>query len=421
MDSFLINGGKKLSGSVAISGSKNAILPVMAAALLCSGKCVLHNVPHLLDFKNMANLLVHLGAKVTHEAGTMTIDTCDINVWEAPYELVSKMRASIYVMGPLLGRLGKAIVSFPGGCAIGSRPVDFHLSAFEKLGARIMIEHGNIYGYCPDGLKGAVIDMPFPSVGATASAILCSVISEGETLIKNVALEPEIDDSLIDFLTLMGAKINRINDNELQIIGVKELYPAEMTMVSDRIEAGTFLLAGAITKSNITITNCEPKHQKSLLEKLEKTGCTFAQTQDTITIFPAETIKPIDITTAPYPAFPTDLQAQYMACMTLADGSCKIKETIYPDRFLQAAELNRLGANITVKDGTATVLGVKQLSGAEVMASDLRASAALILAGLVAEGTTKISRIYHIDRGYEKIEDKLGSLGADIQRIVAKR
>jgi len=417
MDSFIITGGKKLSGSVTINGAKNAILPIMTAALLAKGKSILHNVPNLIDFKNMAHLLRVLGAKVEYEQKTMTIDATNVNYYEAPYDIVSKMRASIYVMGPLLARLRRAIVAFPGGCAIGSRPVDLHLMAFEKLGVNIRIEHGYLYADCPEGLKGSIIDFPQISVGATANSIMASVLADGETIIKNVAKEPDIDDSLINFLTMMGAKIEKLNENDIKIIGVSELKPAEMNMIPDRIEAGTFLIAGAMTKSSITITNCEPMHLEALINKLRLTGCDFEITHDSIKIIPAHLIQPVDVITEPYPGFPTDLQAQFMAYMTIADGTCCIKETIYPDRFMHAAELNRLGANISVKDGIATIKGVKELSGAKIMATDLRASAALVLAGMVAKETSTISRIYHIDRGYECIEKKLQNIGADIRRV----
>jgi UDP-N-acetylglucosamine 1-carboxyvinyltransferase len=290
--------------------------------------------------------------------------------------------------------------------------------AMEKLGAEIKIEHGNIYAECPNGLKGAVIEFPFISVGATANCLMAAVLAEGESLIKNIALEPDIA-SLIDFLCLMGAKIERIAENNLKIIGVKELKPATMRMIPDRIEAGTLLIASAITKNSFTVENCEPKHLEMLIEKMKLAGCKFEIKDDSIKVIPTKSIKPVDIDTEPYPGFPTDLQAQFMTYMCLADGDSSIKETIYPDRFMHVAELKRLGADIQVKDGIAWIKGVKCFSGAEVMATDLRASAALVLAGLAAKGTTKISRIYHIDRGYEKIEQKLNNLGADIKRLFA--
>lgn len=415
MDKFIINGGKQLSGTVQISGAKNAILPVMAASLLAKGKSVLHNVPHLIDLKMMAHVLRVIGARIDFEGDTMEIDATHASFCEAPYELVSKMRASIYVMGPLLARFGKAKVSFPGGCAIGTRPVDLHLKAMEALGARIEIQHGYILASAQK-LSGNDIHFEKVSVGATANALMAAVLAKGETNIFNAATEPEIG-SLIDFLNLMGADIKGKDSDHLQIKGVRELHPAEMTMIPDRIEAGTFVIAAAITRSTITIENCLPDHIEILLQKLRNTGFGFEIGEKMIKLIPAEKIKPVDIQTMPYPLFPTDLQAQFLALMTLADGTSTIEDTIFPDRFMHVAELNRLDANISLQKNIATVYGVKNLSGAEVMATDLRASAALVLAGLAASGQTSISRIYHIDRGYEQIEEKLKKIGADIKRI----
>jgi UDP-N-acetylglucosamine 1-carboxyvinyltransferase len=417
MDAFLINGQKNLSGQVITSGAKNAILPIMTACLLAKGKSILTNVPRIHDFKNMAHLLRIIGARVEVIDDSMIIDATDACFPEAPYELVNKMRASIYVLGPFLARFRRGLVAFPGGCAIGTRPVDLHLMCMEKLGASITIEHGDIIAECPDGLKGAQIEFPFISVGATANCLMAAVMAEGESIIKNTALEPDIE-SLIAFLIKMGAHIEKIGKNDLRVIGVKELHPVTMRMIPDRIEAGTLLLASAITKNNFTIKNCEPLHLTALIEKMTEAGCRFQIDDDSITVIPAQDIKPVDIVTEPYPGFPTDLQAQFLTYMCLSTGTSHIKDTIFPDRFMHVAELNRLGANITVKEATATVRGVKAFSGAEVMATDLRASAALVLAGITASGTTKISRIYHIDRGYERIEQKLNSLGADITRII---
>ena len=424
MDSFLINGKKKFTGTVKVSGAKNAILPIMVATILTRGRSVLTNVPQLDDLTNMSHLLRVLGAVVEKDENQMRIDTKDVNAFVAPYDIVNKMRASIYVLGPLLARFGHAKVAFPGGCAIGNRPVDMHLMCMEKLGAKVKIEHGYIFAECPDGLRGATIEFPFVSVGATVNCLLAAVLAEGVSHIKNIALEPDID-SLIECLLLMGAKIEKKDINDLIVTGVRELEPFEMKMIPDRIEAGTLLLAAAITKSNITISDCEPKHLGSLLLKMEQAGCRFQvkpadnilDEPNEITINPAMNIKPVDVVTEPYPGFPTDLQAQFLAYMCLAEGKSHIKDTIFPDRFMHVAELNRLGANIYTKDGMATVYGVSSLSGAEVMATDLRASATLVLAGLAAEGVTKISRIYHIDRGYERLEEKLNMIGADIKRI----
>lgn len=418
MENFIIEGSQPLKGEVKINGAKNAILALMAATLLAPGKSVLTNVPKLIDLTTMSHLLRIIGARVDYDNDIMEIDGTHCSYFEAPYELVSKMRASVYVLGPLLARFGKAIVAFPGGCAIGSRPVDLHLMAFEKLGVKIEIAHGNISAECPNGLKGAVIDFPISSVGATVNVLMAATLAEGQTVIHNAAMEPEIA-HLIDFLSLMGAKIDGKDTTTLTIEGVKSLKPAEIRVIPDRIEAGTFILASAITKNPLRITNCNADYLKSLISKMEQAGCKFKIHKNEIEVIPAEHIKPVDVVTEPYPGFPTDLQAQFMVYMALADGISHITETIYPDRFMHAAELNRLNANVQVKNGSTVIHGVKKLSGAEVMATDLRASAALVLAGLVAEGETKISRIYHIDRGYDKIEQKLNALGAKIKRVLA--
>lgn len=415
MDKFIIKGGRKLQGEIRVSGSKNAILPIMTAALLARGKSILHNVPYLNDIKMMAHVLRVIGARVDFNDGTLEIESKHCSFFEAPYELVSKMRASIYVMGPLLARFGEAKVSFPGGCAIGTRPVDLHLMAMEKLGATIDLSHGYIIAKCKR-LKGNQIDFPKVSVGATANALMAAVTAKGETIIKNAACEPEII-SLIEFLNKMGAQISGKGSGTLLIKGVTQLSPVEAQMIPDRIEAGTFLIAGAITGSEITITNCLPAHIKALISKLEETNCKIKTTDSQITISSPQKINPVDIVTSPYPGFPTDLQAQFLALMTLSKGEARITDTIFPDRFMHVAELNRLDADISMDSNTAIVKGVKKLSGAKVMATDLRASAALVLAGLAAQGETTISRIYHIDRGYERIEKKLAAIGADIQRI----
>ena len=415
MDKFIINGGKKLSGKVEISGAKNAILPIMTATLLAKGKSVLHNVPHLNDIKMMSHVLRVIGARVDYHDGILEIDATHASYIEAPYELVSKMRASIYVLAPLLARFGQSKVSFPGGCAIGTRPVDLHLMAMEKLGAAIDIEHGYIIAKAKK-LTGSKIHFPKTSVGATANTLMAAVLAKGETNIYGAASEPDIS-SLIDFLNKMGARIQGKGTKHLKIIGVKKLEPAEMTMMPDRIEAGTFLIAGAITKSDITISKCESSHLDALLEKLRAAGADFEIHNNEIKIISSKHIKSVDMTTEPYPGYPTDLQAQFMALMSLADGESVITETIFPDRFMHVAELNRLDADIKVDKNVATVKGVKSLSGAQVMATDLRASATLVLAGLAAQGQTEVSRIYHIDRGYDKIEEKLRKLGADIKRV----
>ena len=415
MDKFRISGRRKLSGNVAISGSKNAALPIMVASLLASGKFKIENVPNLRDTRTMAKLLRMIGAKIDFSNGEMKIDTTNAKNPEAPYDLVKTMRASIYVLGPLLAKFGKAKVSFPGGCAIGPRPIDLHIKVMKELGANVEVKHGYIQAEC-NQLVGNKISFQKRSVGATANALMASVLAKGETIIENAAQEPEIS-NLIDFLNKMGANIKGKDTDILRISGVSKLNPVEIEIIPDRIEAGTFLLAGAITKSEIAITNCIPEHLKSLIEKLEQAGFKFEIKNNEIKIIPVKTIRPVDIITKPYPDFPTDLQAQFMALMTLSNGKCFIEETIFQDRFMHIAELNRLDADIRIEKNIAIINGVKSLSGAEVMASDLRASAALVLAGLAAKGETIIHRIYHIDRGYEKIEEKLSNLGAKIERI----
>jgi len=415
MDKFIVTGGKKLCGTIRVSGSKNAILPIMTATLLTEGKSVLHNVPFLNDIKMMAHVLRVIGARVDYNDNTLEIDSSHCSFFEAPYELVSKMRASIYVMGPLLARFGEAKVSFPGGCAIGTRPVDLHLMAMEQLGAKIDISHGYILAKCRK-LKGNQIKFPKVSVGATANAIMAAVTAKGKTDILNAACEPEIT-SLIDFLNTMGARIEGENTDHLIINGVSRLAPVTADMIPDRIEAGTFLIAGALSGNEITVSHCMPEHLTALIDKLRESGCKISFENDNVTIISGKEILPVDIITEPYPKFPTDLQAQFLTLMTLAKGQSRIKETIFPDRFMHVSELNRLDADITVEGNTAIISGVNKLSGAQVMATDLRASAALVLAGLAAQGETTISRIYHIDRGYEKIETKLNKIGADIRRI----
>ena len=417
MDRFIIEGNRDLAGTISVSGAKNAILPAMAACLLAPGKSVLRNVPNLIDLKTMAHLLRFLGAHVDFNSGELSIAAATITSNEAPYELVSKMRASIYVLGPLLARQGEALVSFPGGCAIGTRPVDLHLKAMEALGARISVEHGYIHAIA-DKLIGADIHFEKSSVGATINALMAAVLASGTTRIFNAAREPEVD-TTIELLNKMGARISGLGTTSLTIEGVEKLVPAAMDMIPDRIEAGTFLVAGALSTQPVTVENCVPGHLDSLLEKLRAAGCELDIRDTGITVNPPQKIKPVDVLTLPYPGFPTDLQAQFTVLMTLADGVSFIEDTIFPDRFMYVAELNRLQADIRMERNVARVRGVASLSGAEVMASDLRASAALVLAGIVAQGQTTISRIYHIDRGYDHIEEKLNRLGARIKRETA--
>lgn len=414
MDRFIIEGGHPLSGTIEVSGAKNAILPVMAACLLAEGRSILQNVPNLIDLKTMSHLLRIMGARVEYSGSTMSIDASDLCYFEAPYELVSKMRASVYVLGPLLARLKEAKVSFPGGCAIGTRPVDLHLMALEALGAEIRIEHGYIHAKA-DKLIGADIRFEISSVGATINTLMAAVYAEGITRLHNAAMEPEVD-STIDFLNKMGAKISGKGSTSLTIEGVKHLFPVEMAMIPDRIEAGTFLIAAALGKEPVTVANCHPAHLGILLDKLQEAGCLLEIGENSIRLTPPKEIKPVNIITLPYPGFPTDLQAQFMVLMAHSKGMCFIEDTVFPDRFMHVAELNRLQANIRMNKNVATVTGVKHLSGAEVMATDLRASAALVLAGLAAAGSTTVSRIYHIDRGYDRIEEKLNGIGAKITR-----
>lgn len=415
MERFIIEGNRNLSGTIHVSGAKNAILPIMAACLLAPGKSVLRNVPNLNDLKAMAHLLRVLGARVDYGKGSMSIDSKDVCYSEAPYELVSKMRASIYVMGPLLARLGEARVSFPGGCAIGTRPVDLHLKAMEALGAKISIEHGYIHAQAKQ-LTGGDIYFEKSSVGATINALMAAVLAKGQTRMFNAAMEPEVD-TTIDILNKMGAKISGKSTTMLTIDGVDDLFPVEMSMIPDRIEAGTFLVAGALSTSSVTVQNCEPLHLTALIDKMREAGCEFDIGADYITINPPKMIKPVNIITLPHPGFPTDLQAQFSVLMALSEGISFVEDTIFPDRFMHVAELNRLQANIRMDRNVASIKGVAELSGAEVMATDLRASAALVLAGIVAKGTTIVSRIYHIDRGYDRIEEKLNSIGAKITRM----
>ncbi|MBT6797199.1 MAG: UDP-N-acetylglucosamine 1-carboxyvinyltransferase [Candidatus Marinimicrobia bacterium] len=413
MDKILIEGQKPLSGSVKISGAKNAVLPIMTAALMAKGKSVITRVPDLRDTKTMIRLMEIVGAKCTFDSGRLEIDGSTVNNPEAPYDLVKTMRASFYVLGPLLARFGTVKVSLPGGCAWGPRPVDFHLKGLEKLGAKITLESGYILAEAKR-LKGTEISFEFPSVGATGNIAMAAVTAEGTTIINNAACEPEIV-QLCEYLNDMGANINGIGTMRLVIDGVDSLHSADVDIIPDRIEAGTFLTAGALL-GEITLEDIIPQHLDLVLLKLREAGCGILTTTNSVTISPADSIQPVDMTTAVYPGFPTDLQAQWVALMSLAKGSSMITDTVYHDRFSHVPELNRFGANIKLENNTAFVPGVNELIGAPVMSTDIRASASLIVAGLAAKGTTEVSRIYHIDRGYEQIEEKFRSLGANIQR-----
>jgi UDP-N-acetylglucosamine 1-carboxyvinyltransferase len=417
VDKFIINGGKPLSGTVAIGGAKNASLALMPATILASGIYHLHNTPDLRDILTMGRLLETMGISVLSANRTLTIDTRTMNSYEAPYEHVKKMRASIYVLGPLVARFGQAKVSLPGGCAWGPRPVNLHIEGIRKLGAEIELDAGYIIAKA-ERLRGTRILFDVSSVGATGNVMMVAVLAKGTTLIENAAQEPEIV-QLSEFLVKMGAKIHGIGTGRLEIEGVDELHPADVTTISDRIETGTFLIAGVMAGKKggiIRLEKCNPNHIGALIVKLEDIGAKIRTGADWIELTPPEQICAVNATTAIYPGFPTDMQAQWIALMSLAQGTSIVTDTVYFDRFTHVPELIRLGANITLKENIATVMGVKKLTGAKVMSTDLRASASLILAGLVAEGTTEVLRVYHIDRGYESIEKKLQAFGADICR-----
>jgi len=413
MDKIFIEGQKTLSGSVQISGAKNAVLPIMTAALMAEGRSVVTRVPDLRDTRTMIRLMEIVGATCSFENGRLVIDGSTVNNPEAPYDLVKTMRASFYVLGPLLARFGVVKVSLPGGCAWGPRPVDFHLKGLEKLGAKITLESGYIIAEAKR-LQGTKISFEFPSVGATGNIAMAAATAEGTTIIENAAREPEIV-QLCEYLITMGACIKGIGTTRLTIDGVETLRSADIDVIPDRIEAGTFLTAGALL-GEITLNGVIPEHLDSIILHFKEAGCNVSTTSNSVTIAQADKIQPVDMTTAVYPGFPTDLQAQWVALMTLAKGSSMITDTVYHDRFSHVPELNRFGANIKVENNTAFVRGVDALVGAPVMSTDIRASASLIVAGLAAKGRTEVSRVYHIDRGYEQIEEKFRSLGANIWR-----
>jgi len=414
MEKFIINGGKPLEGTVRISGAKNAVLPAMAAALLADGASVIENVPDLRDVRTMAHLLRILGAQVTFHDETLTINTGHVNFFEAPYDLVKTMRASVYVLGPLAARYGRARVSLPGGCAWGPRPIDLHLYGMEKLGAELELDNGYIDARA-GRLRGAEITFSKVSVGATGNILMAAVLADGETVIRNAAIEPEIT-ALAATLNAMGARIQGIGTPTLTVTGASSLKPLHCTVIPDRIEAGTFILACALAGGKITLESADAAHLSSVIEQVRNAGIAV-DAGAAITVESGGTIQPVDVRTAVYPGFPTDMQAQWIALMSVAQGESAIEDTIFFDRFTHVAELNRFGADISVHMNTAVVRGVDRLYGAPVMSTDLRASASLIIAGLRAQGQTLIDRIYHIDRGYCAIEKKLRKLGADIQRI----
>ena len=416
MDKFVIHGGKELNGGVKINGAKNASLALMPATLLASGKSVLYNTPELNDVYTMLKLLNHLGVKSEFREHILALDTSNITSQDAPYEHVKKMRASVYVLGPLLARYGRAKVSLPGGCAWGPRPVNLHLEGLKKMGAEIELSEGYIIASTKK-LKGAKINFDISSVGATGNLLMAATLAEGTTVITNAAKEPEIT-NLANYLLKMGAKIDGIGTSVLTIEGVDQLFHSEVETIPDRIEAGTILIAVALSGGKVKISGILPEYFDTVLIKLEDSGCKIVKNNNIIELIASKTsINPADIVTSIFPGYPTDMQAQWIAYMSLADGISKITDTIYVDRFSHVPELVRLGADITVKENTAIVKGVKKLKGAKVMSTDLRASASLVLAGLVAEGTTEVLRVYHLDRGYQRIEEKLRALGADIERV----
>ena len=417
MQKILVCGGKRLMGEVPISGAKNAVLPILCATLLAEGPCRIENVPHLQDVLTTARVLEGLGAQVEHAGSVMTVDGSHVNSHVAPYELVKTMRASVLVLGPLLAKFGDAEVSLPGGCAIGSRPVDLHLKGMQALGAEITVDHGFIRARCDGRLKGARHVFELVSVGATENVLMAATLAEGRTILENAAMEPEITD-LADCLNAMGANITGAGTPRIVVEGVERLSGCTHRVIADRIETGTFLVAAAMTGGRVTTTGARPHTLDAVLGKLREAGAEITVEKDHITLdMHGQRAKAVNITTAPHPAFPTDMQAQFMALDCVADGVGVINETIFENRFMHVNELLRLGADIRVDGHTAVVRGVERLQGAPVMATDLRASACLILAGLAAEGETLIDRVYHLDRGYENIEAKLSALGAEIRRV----
>ena len=419
MERLIIHGGHELHGRVKISGAKNAVLPIIAATLLAQDKpCVLDEVPYLNDVCTIAEVLRQLGAKVdfNRQQHTLFVDSTVLKTVDAPYDLVRKMRASFVIMGPLLARYGKAKISMPGGCAIGTRPIDLHLKGFEALGAEIEIGHGFISATAPNGLKGTSIYLDFPSVGATENIIMAACMAEGQTILENAAQEPEIID-LANFLNIMGAKIRGAGTNVIKITGVPKLIGHNYTIIPDRIEAGTYMVAVAMTGGDIYIENAISEHLKPVIAKLNEAGVKIEEDIDGIRVSCNNRPKAIDIKTLPYPGFPTDMQAQFMAMLTIADGTGLVTETVFENRFMHVDELKRMGACIKVDGRTSIVEGVPSLNGCQVKATDLRAGAAMVLAGLVANGETEVSYIHHIDRGYDNLVEKLCGLGADICRV----
>ena len=418
MDQIIIHGGRRLKGEVRTSGAKNAALPILASTILGGGECVLSNMPSVVDVLTMGKLLRMLGIAVAQEGEHTVVDAQIIASTEAPYDLVRTMRASVLVLGPLVARMGEAKVSLPGGCAIGSRPVNFHLAGLEKMGATVEIEHGYIKATARR-LRGSRIYFDTPSVTGTENLMMAAVLAEGTTVLENAAKEPEISD-LAAFLVKRGARIAGAGTDMIMIEGVTELHGADHDVIPDRIEAGTYLVAGAITGGEISVKRCRPEHMEPLLMKLRESGVELAEEGDRVHLKVIGRLKGTNVRTSPHPGFPTDMQAQFVALMAVAEGTSVVTETIFESRFMHVEELRRMGAEIRVEGNRVVITGREGLTGAPVMASDLRASAGLIVAGLAAEGITEVSRVYHLDRGYERLEDKLKALGASIERRKGK-
>ena len=425
---IIVHGNGTLSGTVAVSGAKNSALKLMAASILSCGECVIRNVPLISDIDVMSDVLVELGAHVERDGHggrdehTLTIDTSAVDSFETPYELVSKMRASISVLGPLIGRFGQALVAMPGGCQIGARKIDMHLRGLEALGVKFSIDHGNLHATTPEGLHGAHIVLDFPSVGATENTLMAAVVAEGETVIANAAREPEIVD-LANMLVEMGACVEGAGTSIITVKGVPlaDMHPCDHVTVGDRIEAGTFLAGGALTGGPLTVTGIDPSFLRMAIVKLREMGCTVEEGERSISVSRTEPLRPVEIQTLPHPGFPTDLQAQFMLLAACAKGMSVITENVFENRFMFAAELARMGADIVIEDHHSLVRGGRPLQGAPVSSTDLRAGAALVLAGIVAEGETRVHKISHIDRGYEDYVGKLRSLGADVSRELPYR
>lgn len=417
MDKIIVKGGQKLSGSVEIEGAKNAVLPILAASLLAGeGRSIIKNVPELSDVNTLTKLITTLGAEASAEKNSVTIDASGELNCIAPYELVSKMRASMLVMGPLLSRYGYCNIAMPGGCAIGSRPIEQHIKGLEKMGVAFEQAGGYIEGKIDGRLQGTKIHMDFPSVGATQNLMMAASLAEGTTHIENAAMEPEITD-LANYINSMGGRVIGAGTGHLKIIGVEKLHGSEHTVIPDRIEAGTFMIAGAITRSEILLKNVVIEHLSAVVAKLEEVGIRFVEEGNDVRVIPAEEYKPTDLKTMPHPGFPTDMQSQMMALLTTIEGTSIVTETIFENRFMHVREFSAMNANISLEDNHAVIRGGNQLYGATVRASDLRAGAALVLAGLAAEGYTSVTELQHLDRGYVRFHEKLKALGADIERV----